>query len=211
MNAPTTHRTRTFVRRPRGFSLLEVLMALVVLLIGSLAAVMGMLASARSLRAGQDRLHQQVLVDATFQRARLHNKGQLHDAAVVHDEGAVVPSALGVGQAPWVMDPSPATSAPGDLGAGALFFLASDGTFKQCNEHTTPACPAQPTSCLDSRIPLHVFCREVASTRSGATSARPTSIQGAIAVTRWVRVVQRQRTDGETAASAVLGREVFAR
>ena len=193
--------------RRRGFSLLEVLIALVILIIGSLGAVTAMLASARSLRAGQDRLHGQVLVDASLQRARLQNKQQLYDEAAPRDEGAAVPFALDAGQAPWAFDPSP-TSAPGDLGSGALFLLASDGTFARCDEHSTPPCPASITSCLDTAIPLHAFCREVANTRTGAPSIRPAAIRGAYAVTRWVRVVQRKENGLQ---NSVLGREVFAR
>lgn len=208
------HRLHESHGRRRGFSLLEVLIALVILIIGSLGAVTGMLASARSLRAAQDRLHGQVLVEASLQRARLQNKQQLYEEAVPRDEGAAVPSSLGLGQAPWALDPSPTSASPGDLGSGALFLLASDGTFERCDERSTPACPAGITSCLDDAIPLHVFCREVASTRTGATSVRPKAIEGAYAVTRWVRVVQRKEKGSQKELglrNSVLEREVFAR
>jgi prepilin-type N-terminal cleavage/methylation domain-containing protein len=198
---------RTSLRR-RGFSLLEVLIALVVLIVGSLGAVTAMLASAKSLRAGQDHLHEQVLVDASLQRARLQNKQQLYEAAEVRAQTDPMPFALDAGQAPWALDPSPTSSAPGDLGSGALFLLASDGTFARCDANSSPKCPASITSCVSADIPLHAFCREVVNTQTGATSTTPTAIEGAYAVTRWVRVLQRKE-NGVT--NSVLGREVFAR
>jgi prepilin-type N-terminal cleavage/methylation domain-containing protein len=203
------HGTWRSLGRRRGFSLLEVLIALVILIIGSLGAVTGMLASARALRAAQDRLHGQVLVDASLQRARLHSKQKLYEEAVARDEAASAPSDLGLGQAPWALDLSPTSAAPGDLGSGGLFLLASDGTFARCDASSTPACPAGITSCLDEAIPLHAFCREVADTRTGAKS-----ITGAYAVTRWVRVVQRKEKglQKETELrNSILGREVFVR
>lgn len=203
---------RTLVAGPRrrdGFTLLEVIIAVAILSVGAIGAMMGMLAAARDLRAGQTRLHQQVLVDASLQRARLFNKAALYATAVDVALAGDMPSMQGVGGAAWHVDPS--APAPGDLSVGALFVMLPNGTFAPCNATSTPACAAAPpASCLDAAIPVGVFCREVAVTRTGASYPAPASIASAYASTKWVRVVQRQPLPADTKAGAVLGREVFA-
>lgn len=199
------------MRHPRGFTLLELMVGMAVLLVGAVGALSGLLAAASALREGQLRLQKQALVDATLQRARLQNKEQLRNAAVAVAAAPDMPQLKAIGAGGWVMDPTPVVA--GDLSTGALFIVRPSGVMRHCTAATEPACPAGAiTNCADADLPLGVFCREVHATRTAATFA-PGGIvpAGSFVTTRWVRVLQQKPSAVATDEGAVLGHEVFAR
>ncbi|MFZ5443885.1 MAG: type IV pilus modification PilV family protein [Myxococcota bacterium] len=195
--------------RPNGFSLLEVMIAMAILAVGAVGALAGVLSANESLREGQLRVYKQNLVEATLQRTRLQNKERLYTGALAITTAAEMPTNRPLGTAPWVKDPTPPVA--GDLSTGSLFIVRPDGTMRHCDASTTPQCANPIASCADPAIPLFVFCREVATTRSSATFAPGAIVPaGAFVTTRWVRVVQNKRTQAETRFHEVMGREVFA-
>lgn len=183
---------------PRGFTLMEVLIALVVMLLGASGALLALLTASHDLREGQLRLYKTVLVDASLERARLQDKAGLVASAV---SAATLPSdATAISASPWGLDPT--TRVDGDLSTGAYFSVLPNGTIAQLSASSTPAVPAS-TAC--SAVPVGVYCREVVTTR-GAPVASPGAIAtGASVATIWVRVSRR----GEPSSLAAVGREVI--
>lgn len=196
--------------RRTGFSLLEVMIAMAILAVGAVGALAGVLSANEGLREGQLRIYKQNLIEATLQRARLQNKERLYTNALSIAAAPQMPTNQPLGTGNWVMDPTPPIA--GDLSTGNLFILLPDGTLRHCDNTTTPQCvTATITSCADTDIPLFVFCREVVTTKTGATFAPGNIVPaGSFVTTRWARVVQRKRTPAETVAHEVLGQEVFA-
>lgn len=107
------------MRRPKrapegGFTLLEVMIALVILLLASLGVAAGLLAASRDLRAGQLTQYRALLADARVQRVRLA------------DKAALIASASGT--LAWVPDPLPAVA--GDLGTGECYYIQPNGEIR---------------------------------------------------------------------------------
>ena len=195
--------------RARGFSLIELMIALAVMLIGAVGALTGIMSANQSLREGQLRLYKQVLIDASLQRARLYNKEKLYLSAAAVVGASDMPPLEALGTGHWAMDPT--TPLAGDSSRGSLFFVLPDGTMAPCTASTTPACPATITTCASTAIPDSVFCREVATTRSAAAFAPGTIVPaGTFVTTRWVRVIQKKPVLADTMFGSVLAREVYA-
>ncbi len=195
--------------RARGFSLIEVMIALAVMLVGAVGAMTGIMSANQSLRDGQLRLYKQVLIDASLQRARLYNKAKMYLSAATVTAATDMPPVEALGTGHWAIDPT--TPLAGDLSRGALFFILPDGTMAPCTASTTPACPATITTCASTAIPDRVFCREMATTQSAAAFVPGTIVAaGTFVTTRWVRVIQKQPQLADTISGSVLAREVYA-
>lgn len=183
----------------RGFSLLEVLVALAVLAVAITGALTGLLAASKELRQGQLRQHEMALVDAKLQRLRLSDKKRL--LALALPSPATPPDRLAIGTPPWAPDPTPA-GADGDLSTGAYFRIRPDG------ELTLLTGLPPGTPCNAASLPEGSYCREVA-----LTAGMPADLgahagilpAGSSAVTYWVRVARK----GEGRAQAVVHHEVI--
>lgn len=194
MQLKPTHRAR------QGFTLIEVMVGMAVLLIGGLGALTGLAAASREMRDGQLRQYKMVLLDATAQRISLQDKELLIKAALT---GIALPSTVSaISGAPWTLDATPLVA--GDLGTGAYFEVLTNGIIRQLDATTTPAVAAN-TAC--SAVPQGVYCREVVN-RLGAPVTSPGTIAavGAVA-TVWIRVSRK----GEPASHSVMTREVIVR
>ena len=192
----------------RGFSLLEVMAAMVVMLIGSLSALQGIMSADQSLREGQLRLHKQVLIDATLSRSRLYSKDLLYNTGITIASAATMPDQQPLATGNWTMDPTPLVA--NDPSTGSLYFVTPDGTMTPCTATTTPACIGI-VNCASAAIPELVFCREVVTTKTAAGYAPGLIVaSGTFVTTRWVRVIQKKKLVADTLDSAVLGREVYA-
>ena len=190
LNVPTSRR--------RGFSLIEVMVALAVLLVAGAGAMMALVAANQQMRDGQLRQLKMVLVEAKAQRMVLASKTSLTSAALAVQ--TVDPASVGVGTAPW--SPDGTAMVAGDLGTGTVFEMRADGTI-------IPWATA-PTNCAtDAAVKTGQYCREVLVAKGLPPSAANTSITTAIATTqpytRWIRVSRK----GEPDYLAVIYREVF--
>lgn len=189
---------RSKSQRRGGFSLIEVMISLAVMLAGSLGAILGLMAANRELREGQLRQYKMVLADASVQRARLRDKVALQNAAVAVSP---LPSTVtAISAAPWAVDPTPVVA--GDLSTGAYFEVFPNGQIRHLTASTTPAVAAN-TPC--NAVPEGVYCRELVLARGAPVAAPGPITAGGQATTVWVRVSRR----GEPADSAVLSREVI--
>src|SRR4051794_17182101 len=101
---PTRMKHRYRAGQRWGFTLVEVMVALAVLLLASTGVFAGLFAASRELRLGQLRQHQGALTDASVQRVRLQSKAALLGLAVTPP--ATSPESLAVGAAPWTLDAS---------------------------------------------------------------------------------------------------------
>jgi prepilin-type N-terminal cleavage/methylation domain-containing protein len=188
---------RTRRQHPRGFTLVEVMIALGVMLVGALGALTGLAAASRELREGQLRQYKMVLIDATSQRIRLQDKQVLISYATA--AGTLPSTVTAISAAPWTLDAT--TLVPGDLGTGAYFKVLPNGQILQLDAATTPAVAAN-TAC--NAVPQGIYCREVL-VRAGGPVASPGAIAtGASLATVWIRVSRM----GEPASMAVTSREV---
>lgn len=192
-------RTRLRPAPARGSSLLEVLIAMVVLALAAAGAVMGLLAASRDVRDGQLFQVKRLLLEARTQRLWLASKAPLLLLAV--ERPATLPTELEPGTAPWAADPTPPVA--GDPGSGAYFQLSPTGEVEPLTGITAG------TACNDPALPDGSYCREVLVTRGlplevtgGAANVLPAGSQP---VTVWTRVVRK----GDTAERAVAHNEVF--
>lgn len=178
-------------RRTSGFTLLEVMVALLVLAFASVGAIVSILAASKELREGQLKAHVAGLVDARIQRARLTDKLSLYSQAVT---SATTPDTVAVGIAPWIVDAA----------EGALFRVLPDGTITSAGISDGGT---SPSSCGDGAIGAGVFCREVAITQGASVAdAGGIMMSGTLAATVWVRVSRK----GEPLNKAILSRTVIA-
>ncbi len=183
----------------RGSSLLEVLIAMVVLALAATGAVVGLLAASQDVRDGQLFQVKRLLVEARTQRLWLASKAPLLVQAV--ERPATPPTELEPGTEPWAADPTPAV--PGDPGSGAYFRLSPTGEVESLTGITTG------TACNAPELPEGSYCREVLVMRGlpreatgGAANVLPAGSQP---VTVWTRVVRK----GDSAERAVVHNEVF--
>ena len=178
---------RRSMTRSRGFTLIEVLIAMAILAIGMLGVFAAYNATAQTLRDGQLSQYRMVLLDASLERLALQNKTALFQTPLFAAAAALpvpTPDQIAVGAAPWVIDPSlpdqsdSCGSANGSgcvntyIGTGALFEVLSNGDIIPCFAPGVPsqclsgtyAPAALPASCADATIPGGIYCREVAVT-----------------------------------------------
>jgi prepilin-type N-terminal cleavage/methylation domain-containing protein len=182
-------------RGERGFTLVETMIAAVILAIGLVGVTAALLAAWQNSREGQLSQYKMALIDANVERALLQNKLALFGTAGTSAYSPLFQAALpaanptpdqkAIGAAPWVIDPStpdvndvcPTISncVTSQLGTGAIFAVLPDGAIQQCTA-TTPckgytATPA-PANCAAAGIPVGLYCREVAVT-SGVANTQP--------------------------------------
>ena len=162
--------------RARGFTLVETMIALVVLGIAAVGALSALMSARQGLKDGQGRVVKAALAD-----------GRLQTLALARDSVIATPP---VPRQAWpgsAMELLPAHAAPATAGnpwvpdpGGAFFRIDNLGAV------TLVAAPPGVTKCDDAGIPSNVLCREIAFT-SGlpATGANPASGN---AYTLWVRV-----------------------
>lgn len=169
-------RTTTTHRRAGGFTLIEAMIAMVVLLVALVGALAGLISASQEFRAGQIRQGEMQLVEAKSQRMMLmdHTTGpagwpsslQWTSAPQTSTwAGTAGPETMMPGTGAWVVDPDPPVcpgcSAAGgtdgvlDLSVGAYFKIIPDGTIVP-DLTVTPGVP-----CNSSSIPPTTFCREM--------------------------------------------------
>src|SRR5262249_51261574 len=115
-----------------GFTMIDSLIALSLLLIALLGNFMALVQASKIIREGQLRQYKTMLMDAKMQRLLLADKSSLPNmvGGLQTISDTLYPPNVAIGSAPWVIDPSaPDTSVPGpgDLGRGAVFSLVADG------------------------------------------------------------------------------------
>ena len=195
-------------RRRRGFSLIEVMISLAIMLVGAVGAMAGIINANKALYEGQRRLYKSILIDNTLARVRMQNKELLNKGAQA-TTAPTMPNLEAIGTGHWLRDPT--VIAGNDLSTGSLFFVGPNGSLMRCNPGTQPSCPAAITTCADATIPNGVFCREIAVTRSAA-SFTPGAIvpAGAFVSTVWVSVIEKKAAVAQTIDGRLVAREVFA-
>ncbi|MCP3163006.1 type IV pilus modification PilV family protein [Myxococcus qinghaiensis] len=183
----------------RGSSLIEVLIAMVVLALAATGAVGGMVFASRDVHDGQLLQVKRLLLEASTQRLWLAAKGPLLAQAVPRPTQP--PTTLAPGAAPWRSDPT--VPVPGDPSSGAYFKLSATGQVEPLAGIPTG------TACNDAALPEGTYCREVLVTTglplevpASATALLPA---GSRPVTVWTRVVRK----GDTADRAQFHNEVF--
>lgn len=180
--------------RARGFTLLETMIALVVLAITSLGTLSAMVAASRNLKEGQIRQSKAALVEARTQLLMMADKSQLGTSASNALFGTLgtftpgtPPDKLPIGASPWQLDPT-----------GAFFTADASGVV---NPTTSAA-----TSCAPSGLAPGILCREVALTAGLPDGSSPHS---GTAYTLWTRVIRSD--DGSPLSFAVVDRMVVLR
>lgn len=214
--------------RRRGFTMIEVMIALAILLIASVGALMGLMAAQSNLKTGQLHQYQAILVEAAVQRFRLADKQLLLDYAnnlrsyppppatggqanptaaqswVIATSGD--PTAQAVDSGPWGKDPwtGPPSADSLDLSTGKFFRIMQSGEIKRLTV-ADGAWAGWDQPC--SGAPVGTFCREVAII-PGASVGLPGPVMSAgfRAATVWIRISQ----VGQPLALAYVAREVVA-
>jgi prepilin-type N-terminal cleavage/methylation domain-containing protein len=190
MRTPTPHSAR-------GFSIIETMVAMVVLAISLLGTLGALNRGATESRLGQTRQMKMMLADAALQRIKLQDKNTFF--AGLPAQPTVNLSSLAVGASPWVQDPT-SNGDPLDFSVGAYFNIQPDGTLVKLNIAGNPPC-------TDALVVVGTICREVYThlgapynaTNATLGAALPT---GARIATAWVRVSRK------TSATSRLDAEV---
>jgi len=211
-------------QRRAGFSLLEVMMALVVLLVALVGAVAGLIAGAQSFHDGQIRQSRMVLAEAKMQWLEMSLRSGAGGSPPPIDSVAFVGGSTGpmgswlaagttgnpennaIGTSPWFPDPTPSTCPSGctnigatNLSTGAYFNITADGTIT----HNTTV--AANTTC--DAVPAGVYCREIYIAKGMETTTWPSDTGAAITTqpyTIWVRIAKA----GESTTQMVTQRDV---
>jgi len=188
----------------RGFTLLETMIALVVLGIAALGALAGMVAASRNISDGQIRQYKTALAEAHAQSLMLAPKSTLALSAVAPPTPPTTVDQLPLTDSTvWKIDPSTHSGADANpIAYGALFTVTAKGDF-------APLAMAVP-NCSDATIPAGTLCREVAVTQGFPDGTAAKTVDGVPfaageAFTIWSRV----RRVGEPAGEAVVHHEVF--
>ncbi len=200
---------RKATQAKRGFTLIEVIIALAVLLIGGLGAEQAMLMASQNLKGGQVQQIKAALADAHSESLLLANRSLITSAAI--GMAPVAPVALpGIGSGPWIIDPTP-TSTPQALNSGAFF----SGTGVTSVSQVANPGVAATGNCGDSAIPPGTFCREIMVTAGLPTTYAANGWQTAgtnpswgTVYTLWTRVSQKAANGVDRLP--VLTREVIA-
>ncbi|MFO0595801.1 MAG: prepilin-type N-terminal cleavage/methylation domain-containing protein [Myxococcaceae bacterium] len=197
------------MRSRGGFSLIEVMMGMAVLAVGSTGALLAVNGANLALREGQMRYYKQVLVDSALARTRLQNKEALFNSGITPAADPRNLTLQPIGGGDWVKDPTPFVA--NDLSTGSLFIVRPDGTIGPCNAASTPAC-AGIANCASAALPRGVFCREVITANvAPPTGVGPILPAGSVVITRWVRVSQKKQNVNLTNDTVVVASEVYAR
>lgn len=178
----------------RGMSILEVMMAMVVLAIALTASLAAMQQGNVELRLGQTRQQKLMLAQAVLERERLIDKDVFFTPATpIPAQPTSDITALAISAAPWVVDPVAASADPNDLSTGAYFNITADGMI------TRATGIAANTPC--NAVPIGTICRETYThlglpyTSVGANAAwngpSGTLTAGSRVATTWVRVTRR--------------------
>ena len=180
----------------RGVSILEALIAMVVLLIGLVGALAAMQQGVIEARQGQNRQQKLVIADASLQRLRLQDKSNYFSMATAIPRPSSNVKTIAVGTGPWVVDPL--VGDPLDFSTGAYFRIAPDGTI------TKDATVAAGTAC--NAVPPGVVCREVLTHtgRPYTTFGDPAWPAGVQVATSWVRVSRRPDANSPAEAEVTL-------
>ena len=189
----------------RGFSILETMIAMVVLSIGLVGALGALQQGAVESRLGQNRQVKMMLADAAIQRMKLQEKdsffagcssgsscgpgscwvGTTCTPNTMPAQPTSDITAVAVGVLPWVRDPTPAGD-PLDFSLGAYFNILPDGTITQVTIAGNPPCNS-------ALLPQGTICREVYTHRDGPFGAGVGTFlpAGARSATVWVRVTRK--------------------
>lgn len=182
-----------FLRAP-GFSILETMIAMVVLSIGLIGALAALQRGATESRLGQTRQVKLMLAEAALQRVKLQNKSAFFTGLPA--QPTVDIKTLAVGTAPWVSDPT-SSADPNDFSQGAFFNILPDGTI-------TRAAVVGP--CTAATVPVGTICREVFTHTGGPYHATNVAVPtvsfpaGAQLATVWVRVSRKTSATDPLAA-----------
>lgn len=206
--------------RQQGFTLLETMIALVVLAVAALGALAGMMTASKELSASQARQYKTSLAEAHAQAYLfLANKQPLLASAVTVTPPSPEPDQIAVGpeatppspSLPWQLDPTtpqevaPATTPPtfvDPMSAGAFFKVDALGHIVPIDTNVDSNVSAWTASrnCLSA--PVGTFCREIAVT----TGVEDTTVApSGTAYTLWTRVTR----VGDPPGSEVVHREVI--
>jgi type II secretory pathway pseudopilin PulG len=187
-------------------SILEVMIAMVVLLIGMVASLAAMQQGMAERRQGQNRLQKLMLADAALQRLVMSDKDALFAMAVGAPPND--PSTMPVGLAPWAPDDSVPVDAF-DIGGGAYFDVFQDGTVIGLDSTSDSRFGSPNPRCHE--VPVGVVCREILVHQGGVPGGTPMVVPvGAQAVTIWVRLTRRTAETLPAEADVVL-RQVVVR
>ncbi len=207
------------MRRSSGFTLIEVMIALVVLALGIVGSLIAVLAAGKELKEGQTRQVRSLLGDASARRfmlaSKIPNSTFLTPPPPALTAACPTPcSNLAISAAPWALDTTPIVA--GDLSTGAYFRVFKNGEIERIDGSTNPAVVAG-TPC--SAVPRTIYCRELMVTRSPApivtarsvwTAAWPPPASPAVPATSsiytvWIRIAK----GGDTPAEAIYFTDSF--
>lgn len=166
--------------RNKGFSLMEVLVALSVLAVASVGALSGLVFASKQFRLGQSTTQGTVLAERTMQRLRLANKQKIIAAAVAYTgrpEALDASASLTASASnPWVPTTGGATAlgdlsndGSSDFSRGAFFTV--DGAGIAARATVPGAVTTCSTMLSNAAVPPGVYCREVAITSAATLTA----------------------------------------
>jgi prepilin-type N-terminal cleavage/methylation domain-containing protein len=169
----------------RGFSLIEVMVALAILAFVAIGALGAIIMASQNVRDGQLRQYKAALVEARVQLLMLADKTQLNSGspaanALYGTLGSYPGQSLekvAIGSSPWQLDPTPAST--NALGTGPFFSVTEGGNIATVSSGAT--------SCADSTLKKGTLCREVALISGMPDGSSPTS---GTAYTLWTRVIR---------------------
>jgi prepilin-type N-terminal cleavage/methylation domain-containing protein len=188
----------------RGFTLIEVLVASLVLAIGIVGAILGLISAAKELRYGELRQVAGALAEAKSQALISTNKLWLASAPPPYTNPlpgcSTAIEALSPGTAPWVLDPTSASGVANDLAEGAFFKVLPNGQVSSVS-----STDGGWTSCA-SAIPTGMYCREVALCQGMIDGGIPSIIAAGGTPYTYLTRVSRA---GDPLTSAVINLDVF--
>ncbi|MFZ5440912.1 MAG: hypothetical protein ACOZQL_12955 [Myxococcota bacterium] len=187
------------LHRPRGTSMIEVMVAGAVLLVGLVGVLAALQRAAVEARLGQNRQQKVMLADAVLQRIRLQDKNTFFNPVpALPAQPAFDITKVQPGASPWKLDPT-SNLDPMDLSMGAFFRILPDGTITP----VSPASIGNPANC--GAVPVGYVCREV-FTHLGAPLGSPGVTATSVATT-WVRIT-RKTTENQPAETDVVMNQV---
>jgi prepilin-type N-terminal cleavage/methylation domain-containing protein len=199
--------------RQIGFTLIEVMIALLVLAFAAMGAFAGLTYASKELNEGQLRQFKMALLDAKTQRLMGGSKQNISSFGFDSTPASAIPSAappnLPIGASPWLPDST--TSVSGDISTGAYFQIRADGTLVP--DLTVPAA----TPCSSTSIPIGTYCRELMITRGtpGGSTATPNAgiatqtLAGGTATTYWTRISRMTVTGPEPLTKAIVHKDLL--